>query len=179
MICLFGRLFDIFIQMIVNTIARFFGSSVAFFFSNVLTFIGVVHHELSHALFAFITGAKIMEIKLFTLNGGDSLGHVKFAPRGNWLFQSIQLCLASIAPMVTGFISLWLLYQYYLVSSLSGVGLVLFFYVCISILLHMRLSRQDISVALKGLPVCFVLLVVFFCVTRINMLSYLYQILGV
>ena len=122
---------------------------------NYLTFPGVVHHELSHALFAFLTGAKVTEIKLFRIHHKDGrLGYVSYAPRGNFIMMSIQKVLSSVAPIVMGFISCSLLYLYArpaLEDSLWQTALL--YYGLVSIILHMSLSKQDIKVMKSGILV--------------------------
>lgn len=122
---------------------------------NYLTFPGVVHHELSHALFAFLTGAKVTEIKLFRIHHKDGrLGYVSYAPRGNFITMSIQKVLSSIAPIVMGFISCSLLYLYAR-PELEDIlwQTVLLYYLMVSIILHMSLSKQDIKVMKSGILV--------------------------
>ena len=46
------------------------------------------------------------------------------------------------------------------------------FYVAISILFHMRLSTQDILVALKGLPICFIILCMIFYILNVDILDF-------
>lgn len=172
LILLFGRIFDVFMDFVIGIMVKIFGFHFALLFSNLITFVGVVHHELSHALFAFITGAKITKIQLFSIfNSDGTLGSVQFSPRGGLILQSIQLCLASIAPMITGFISLYYIYYAYTIGMITGAWIYVMFYVAISILFHMRLSSQDVFVALKGLPICFILLVFIFYLFKVDVLG--------
>lgn len=174
LILLIGRIFDVVMDLLLGILTNLFGPTIAFLFSNVITFVGVVHHELSHALFAFLTGARVTRIQLFSIfNKDGTLGSVQFSPRGGMILQSIQLCLSSIAPMVTGCISLYYIYNAYMSGLVTGVWFFVMIYVAISILFHMRLSSQDIFVALKGLPVCFIILVVIFYLLNIDILSLL------
>ena len=60
-----GLVVEGFGNLLTAVISLFFGGSVAFFVRNRLTFIGTVHHELSHDLFATLSGAKVTKIELF------------------------------------------------------------------------------------------------------------------
>ncbi|MCR5625758.1 MAG: hypothetical protein K6F99_00425 [Lachnospiraceae bacterium] len=142
---------------ITTVISMFLGGVIGFAVRNYVTYVGVVHHEFAHALLAFITGAKIKKITL--IPKGATLGSVEFAPRGYKVFQSLQLTLSSIAPVICGTISLFIMWKYILPHCSAPWHYIIFFYVFISILFHADLSLQDISNALKGLPLT--MLVVF------------------
>lgn len=133
---------------------------------NYVTFIGVIHHELSHALLAFLTGAKVTEVKLFRINHKDGrLGYVSYAPRGNFIMMSIQKVFASVAPILMGFVSCGLLYMYILpIAEASICGICIFYYVFCSIILHMSLSKQDIQVMKGGILVVILLFTIVFYV---------------
>ena len=128
------------------------------FFANTLTFPGVVYHELSHALFAFLTGAKVNEIKLYQKKAGH-LGYVNYTPRGPWAIRCIQLSLASCAPVVTGLAAVaGILYLF-----VSGIGMpvylkALLIYLGISVLIHMDMSGADLKSYGKGIPFVFLLI---------------------
>ncbi|MCR5339698.1 MAG: hypothetical protein K6E75_14190 [Lachnospiraceae bacterium] len=128
------------------------------FFANTLTFPGVVYHELSHALFAFLTGAKINEIKLYQKKEGH-LGYVNYSPRGAWGLQSLQLTLASCAPVVTGMIAEAVIYYVFTTFTLPIWGKVLLIYLGVSILVHMDMSTADLKSYVRG--VFFVMILVF------------------
>ena len=55
-------------------LAMLIGGRAAFVFRNYLTWPGTVHHEFSHALVAFVTGAKVRRISL--IPHGQALGQV-------------------------------------------------------------------------------------------------------
>lgn len=131
---------------------------------NYVTFIGVVHHELSHALLAFLTGAKVTEVKLFRINHKDGrLGYVSYAPRGNFIMMSIQKVFASVAPILMGFVTCGFLYMYVLPMAEASIwGICLFYYVFLSIILHMSLSKQDIQVMKGGIIVVILLFTIVF-----------------
>ena len=132
-------------------------------FLNVITFLGVIHHELSHALFAFVTGAKIKKIDLYKVRAG-SLGSVSYVPRGPLLFRSLQMSVSSAAPVFMGFITEALLIMKLLEGRLHPALLLLLCFLILSILVHMDMSTQDIMVYIKGVPMCFLLLAAIFVV---------------
>jgi hypothetical protein len=165
-------------MLVFHMLCAFFGAKAGMFIVNRLTFPGTIHHELSHALFAFVTGAKVTDIKLLTFQGNE-LGSVKFKPRGTAFLQSIQLCFASLAPVIMGIISLYLMvtmlnpryaapqWQYFVLIYLE-----------ISIFIHMTLSGKDILVALKGLPGMLLLLILIFCLSGFDLFSHLMTLLS-
>ena len=89
---LVGMLIDFINEEIGKAIARGAGVSVAWFVMNILTFVGTIHHELSHALYALITGAKVTNVEVFKPKD-DRLGCVEFIPRGNWFTKALQMTL--------------------------------------------------------------------------------------
>lgn len=152
-------------NIIAKVISRLLGGKIAYIVINMLMFIGVVHHELSHALLALVTGAKIVSIELFHPQNG-TLGKVKFIPRGNKIIQSVQLTLSAIAPVIIGCVSEYILITYVLASTESVVIKCVVYYLIISILMHMTMSKQDIKNAIKGLPACSLL--IFIIVSIVN-----------
>ncbi len=62
--------------VLTNLVAAVTGEIPAFILRNYLTYPGTVHHELSHALIAFITGGRILKIRL--LPKGKQLGSGEF-----------------------------------------------------------------------------------------------------
>ena len=161
-------------KVIGNFIAKHMGVKSALFIMNKLTFIGVVHHELSHALFAFISGAKIREINLFKPQG-NSLGSVQIVPRGNKILKSIQLTLTAIAPVITGLISMCTIA--YFVSINIEIMLVwqiiLIAYLFISIFFHSTMSTADLKCAIKGLPICACILLVIVAITDFSLIKFI------
>lgn len=156
------------IQLIASVLVNILGVTVTNFLLTKLTFIGVIHHELSHAFVAFLTGAKVKKIELFTMFHKDRLGSVQFVPRGPFLLQSLQVVLTSIAPMIFGLISLYYLSN---VEIGSNIGLLVFiWYLRLSILIHTTMSSQDVKICFKGLPVVIFILIVFFTVSGLDLL---------
>lgn len=132
-------------------------SKVMQFVLNRIMFVGTVFHELSHALFAVLTGAKVLKIKCFTLFDKTRLGYVEFAYCGKRLKQALQASFISCAPVMTGFITVPLFFK----LGLAGYGILwslLFFYISLSILVHMKMSKTDLKLYLKGAVLTFPLL---------------------
>lgn len=88
----------------VKSYALVFGPKIAQFIDSRLTFIGVIHHELSHILLALLSGAKIADFELFKPNG-RTLGEVKIIPRGPIFLKAIQKSLSGMAPIICGMAS--------------------------------------------------------------------------
>ena len=92
-----GMLIEFITMEITRGLAKHMGVSTALFIMNGLTFVGTIHHELSHALYALITGAKVTNVEVFKPKD-DRLGCVEFIPRGNWFTKALQMTLSGIAP---------------------------------------------------------------------------------
>ncbi len=152
----FGLLIRLAADGLTALLGLIFGRKAAFAVRNVLTYPGVVHHELAHALFARITGARIDRITLRPV--GDTLGSVQFTPRGTALRQALQLTLSAIAPVVCGTLTLALLMPRLLPWCQTLWQRALWGYWAVSVFFHMDLSPQDVRVALRGLPICALLI---------------------
>lgn len=144
------------IEFVTVILSGILGSFLAYFVCNYLTFAGVVHHELAHALFAVITGAQVTEIKLFQPSK-YMLGYVNFIPRGGKIRQSFQLVLTAVAPIFCGAISSILLYMYITSHTLVLWQIIICYYLLISIILHMTMSQQDLYSYMKGLPIVYII----------------------
>ena len=147
-------------SFLTDLIARVTNSAVAFIIRNYLTYPGTIHHELSHALFVLITGAKLEKINL--IPKGTMLGSVEFRTRGNFIQKSIQLSLSAIAPVICGATSLILMIYAVLPHCREVWHYILFIYIFISIFFHMTMSTQDIVNFLKGFPICLLILFIIF-----------------
>lgn len=156
----------------IRFIYKHCGRLVTLLIANYLTFVGTMHHELSHAIFAFCTGAKIIKIDLFYPEG-HTLGKVIFKPRGNAVTKSIQLTMSAIAPVVLGCITEYFLISYVSANSLNGIASFIIYYLIISILLHMTMSKQDIKNAIRGLPICTIIVYCIIFATKLNILTLL------
>lgn len=169
-IILFGLLIEGIQHLLGKSLARLFGAKFANTFMNRITFIGVMHHELSHALFALLTGAKITAIHLFKPDEQTgSLGSVSYATRGPLVLRAIQSTLASMAPTICGTISVVCICKF----GFSDViwKNILFGCLLLCIVIHMNMSTQDIKVALKGLPICLLIVFVIFYYAKIDIIS--------
>lgn len=151
-------------------IGTFFGGKVAFFIRNRLTFIGTVHHELSHALFAWVSGAKVTKVELFHVRG-NQLGCVEFYPRGNAFTKAVQMTLSSIAPVICGAVSLCVLTWFLRFRCVLTWHFVLTGYLMVSVLLHMNMSVQDIKNAWKGMPLTMLICYLTFYITKLQLIT--------
>lgn len=167
MVIIIGKIIDDIVSCIIRFTVRRFGKTITMLIANRITFLGTVHHELAHAIFAFCTGAKIVEISLFYPKG-PTLGNVKYVARGNEIFKSIQHTMSAIAPVICGCITEYLLYTKVLGSCTETWQTVCTVFIMISILMHMTMSNQDIKMAIKGLPWCMVILYVIMYITEFN-----------
>lgn len=166
----------------IRRYARSLNGGLARFIDNRLTFIGVIHHELSHALLALITGAKIKSCKIFKIEN-DTLGSVNIIPRGPFLVRLFQQAMTGIAPVVCGSMTLYVIYYYglYLRPNIDWIT-VLLGLLAMSISYHMSMSKQDVKVARGGLTIVYLLLVVISFFIKIDYVvyrNYLVIILGI
>lgn len=139
--------------------ATAFGAKCAMFLDSKLMFIGVVHHELSHALFAVLTGAKLKKVRLFKLNTKDGrLGYVEFIPRGRKLSQLLQKGLTSIAPIIMGSCTLIFLFEFLRENNdFSNFRVYIILIVALHIANHTAMSKQDWKVSAPALPFLYLL----------------------
>lgn len=145
-----------------ESFAKMLGPDVEWVISNYLLVIGVVIHELSHALFAFVTGAKVTEVAIFKPDG-KSLGHVCYYTRGPAVLAAVQNSLGACAPVVTGLIlsSLIIVIVFPLLTAIWQKCVAI--YILVSIIFHMNMSRADLENYFRGawvlilfaLPFCF------------------------
>lgn len=150
---LFIIILIVMIQLLKSIIYRIitfaFGLKAAYFIDTKLTFVGVIVHELSHALMAVITLAHVNGMSLFNIiprNG--TLGEVQVSFSVNPILGSVQKFFVGIAPLISG--TLILMYMSKL--SLTGWQESLKLYIMISILYHMSISKQDLKVSIAGIP---------------------------
>lgn len=135
----------------MKLLSKTFGIKAARFICNRLTFPGIIIHELSHALFAIIFGAKVTKIKLLTLRDNDRLGWIEYTPMGNKWEQGLQHVFSACAPTVVGMILELLLYYTISKGFIKGHGwIILVIYIMVSIGDHMSMSRQDIKNYIRG-----------------------------
>lgn len=168
----FGMVMEKIIEILYRLCSEIIGQRLTFFIFNRLTFIGVMHHELSHALLAAITGAKITHISLFKPEG-RRLGQVEYIPRGMFIFQAVQRTMSAMAPVFCGAITSGAVYfvvKKYAVE-MTWWQLAIAIYLLVSIILHMTMSREDLQVMWKGMPVVYLVILVIIYLTKFNLFS--------
>ena len=128
---------------------------------NWLTVPGVVHHELSHAALAVITGAHITEFRPFWLDRSNgSLGHVNFVARGPLAVRCLQYTLISTAPVLLGS-STVLFATISIRTSLTPAMQFFLYYMAFSVFIHASMSVADVKGMLRGIWVLYVISTVF------------------
>lgn len=172
---LIGKLLDTFSQGFINFLSSLIGARLAEFICNYVMFVGVIFHELSHALLAFLTGAKVTKICLYKLSHRDGrLGCVYYTPRGPVVLRAVQNCLSAMAPAICGIgFTLAALHAYKL-GYIDDRYNILFYYIVTSIFFHARLSSVDMKAMLKGLPICYVIIALLFMFLKIDINGLLY-----
>lgn len=168
----FGWIMNKIILLLYSIVASFLGNQITYILFNKVTFVGVFHHELSHALLATITGAKVKEIVFFHPQG-NRLGYVKYQTRGNVVLQSIQNTMTSIAPVFCGALTVSCLYQIIIRADLLTWQLILLAYCVISVLLHMTMSGQDFKVMWKGIPVVYIIILIILITAKYNLFEHI------
>ena len=149
----------------VHLIALVAGSGSAWLIEGTLTYPGVVYHELSHALFAVVSGARVTSISLrkrTASDGGTVLGSVQFVPRGPRLVQSLQLLLTGIAPAITGLAGMAAVAALAFPRCSEPWHWAIWIYLFACLLLHSGLSRQDLKGVGRGAPLVVAALFVVF-----------------
>lgn len=162
-----GWLVDIGRICVDKALAQVVDDNKRVFIINKLTFLGVIHHELAHAIVFFLTGAQILRIQLFTLNARSGhLGQVQVRHRGSWFLRSIQKTLGAVAPVFLGIADISMIMTIIRNYELFGWLEAFLYYLALSIFIHMDLSKEDVKVALKGLPITYIILVLIIFVIR-------------
>lgn len=164
---LIGFIIEQVTRLLTRVLARIFGCTIANGIMTYVFFVGTIHHELAHALLAFITGARVDKVELFYPKNG-TLGSVQFTPRKGLILGSLEKVLASSAPITCGFATLTALISYLRANNPQGLLRGLIMYLIISIFVHMRMSKEDIKVYVKGIWVVAVILLVVFYMLNIN-----------
>lgn len=168
-----GCLIHLIRTAILRVIGEMVGGETAWFIANRATFLGVVHHECAHALVAVLTGGKIEQMQLFHPQG-DQLGCVVWRPRRLYPGScAIQYTLVSIAPVVFGCCTVYLLGKYGLPMCTSAWQTIFVGYMLFSIFIQSTMSRQDVRVAAKGLPVCAAMIFAVLFLADIDVLAWI------
>lgn len=117
---------------------------------NYITFPGTMIHEMSHAIGAFITGGKVIEVNLYKPSG-TTLGYVRWAQRGNAFQKAVQQFITGTAPIYGALIVVKLL-EVFAIPHLrfSGINWMSFWYIFVRYielcaLLHMVPSKTDLG----------------------------------
>lgn len=160
LVVLLSRLLE---TVVVSLIALVAGSGAAMLVESYLTFPGVVYHELSHALFALVTGARVKSISLRHKRTADGyiLGSVSYVPRGGRVLQAFQLFLTGVAPTLTGLAGMAAIANFAFPACTETWQTVVWAYLFACLLLHSGLSRQDLEGMYAGAPI---VLLIFFAV---------------
>ena len=135
---------------VLGGMANLFGRDAAYWTANYITFPGVVLHELSHAVAAKLSGAKVDSVRLFDPDG-ETLGHVEFTCRGKHKRDiAFQRAVSSCAPVI----GCWLSILLFRSVAAWGAGYpaitLLAWHGSASAVCHMDMSRQDMKNYLKG-----------------------------
>lgn len=147
-----------------------------------LTYPGVVYHELSHALFGFLSGARIGKISLRRIDepdGTTTLGSVQLYVSTHPLMGAVQLTFSGIAPSVMGMLALVLMCLFAFPNCTTWWMWVLWIYAFVCVLLHSEMSRQDLKEAGRGLPIIMVAMFLLFMVFPIDVLGIMQGIFGI
>ena len=160
------------IRKIVYGVLAWISPMIAFVIANYLTFPGVIHHELSHALLGFVSGAKITRINLFKPDG-TNLGSVQMVYRGPWILRCIQGCLSAIGPVALGLITICIL-DVKVLPVISGSGALIFlYYLMFSIAMHMTMSKADMFCFFKGVLGVYLIVLAVCILTETNVMEYI------
>lgn len=167
-----GLLIYLINSFLYRIISKITSEKVAMIIVNWLTIPGVIHHELSHAALAVITGAHITEFRPFWPDRSNgSLGHVNFVSRGPLAVRCLQYTLISTAPVLLGSISTVLLATISLRTSHTPAMLLLLYYMVFSVFIHASMSFADLKVMLRGIWVLFVLSTVFCILSNLDLIQ--------
>ena len=126
-----------------------FSRSLVRFFMYYATFPGIVIHELSHLIFAIITGAEVRDVCFFEDDDGK-FGHVTTHSRGPWFIVAIQYTLIAIAPVVVG-LTLGILSLRYIFAEQLSLGMNIgLWYLVVCLINHSTMSKSDIEGYFRG-----------------------------
>lgn len=157
-------------------------SSLPIILEGYLTYPGVVYHELSHALFGFLSGAKVKKICLHRSvmpNGQEALGYVIIVPRGTGVLGAFQSALSSIAPSVTGLIAMLSIVLFAFPNCTEWWQWAIWLYLFICVLLHSEMSSADMANVKRSLPMIIVFLFAVFVVFPIDIEAIFHMLTGV
>lgn len=156
-------------------------SRMSYLLESYLTYPGVVYHELSHALFGFLSGAKVDSISLRRRDNPDgsvTLGSVQLLVSTNPLLGSLQLTLSGIAPSVMGLVGMSLIFLFAFPSCTTWWMWVLWIYAFVCVLLHSEMSRRDLRSAGSGVPIIALVLFAVFLVFPVDVGALFHMLFG-
>lgn len=142
----------------INCLSKLVGVRFAEFICNRLLFLGTVIHELSHALFAVLSGAQVLKVRCLTLFSKDTLGYVQFATRGRPVKRSFQMAFIGCAPTIVGCLIVYIMISNWNQIAISFPVQVFLVYFGISVADHMSMSSSDVQNYIKGCPLVFLLM---------------------
>lgn len=146
-------------------------SKTAYVIEGYLTYPGVVYHELSHALFAVLSGARVNSFSLRRrqeADGSVTLGSVGLLVSAHPLMGAFQLTLSGIAPSVMGVLAMVLMCLFAFPSCTEWWQWAIWSYLFVCVLLHSEMSRVDLQEAGRGLPIIILFLFTVFCICPID-----------
>ncbi len=126
----------------LKLLSKIFNTRVALFVCNYLTIAGTIIHECAHALFAILSGAKVVDIS-FLDKEEDYLGHVSYITSDIILLGAIQHTLIACAPVIVGLVAEYFLLKAIFYGHYSIWIDILLWYLVVSIVDHMSMSDID------------------------------------
>lgn len=156
-IIIIGHIANILERYQIRLLSKFLGNKAANIICNRLTFPGIVVHELSHAAFASIFGAKVTKIKLISLRNDGRLGWIEYQTRGKKILQGLQHSWSACAPTLVGLFLEYLMYVSFIGTTNVYVRTILMYFM-ISVADHMSMSKQDIINYIRGSWAMFIVL---------------------
>jgi hypothetical protein len=166
---LIGIIINFISKKISSILSEIIGKHLAYVVMNYVLFVGTIHHELAHAILAFITGAKVEKVELFNPKNGR-LGQVSFRLRKGLIIGGIEAVLASSAPITCGIFSLLALRNLLLSVDMNNIVKGLIYYTMVSIVIHMRMSPEDIQIYKKGILIFSIILIILMYAFNINLI---------
>ena len=146
-----GRAIDILELWQAKILNKFFSQKTTLFICNRVTFPGVMIHELSHALFATMFGAKVTKMRLMTIRDDSRLGYIEYITMGSPMKQGLQHTFCACAPTIMGILLELLLFHMLSNGFIVSNGWRIFaIYMMVSIGDHMSMSKQDVKNYLRG-----------------------------
>lgn len=167
-------------KLVVSVLALVAGRGMALVIVCYLTFPGVLYHELSHALAALLTGARVTKINLRPRRSGDGyqLGSVIYVTCGGRIRQALQRFVIGLAPSMTGFAGMAVLVCVVLPLCTLVWQRVLWGYLFACLLLHTGLSRQDLHGMYAGAPIVLLVLLAVFLIVPFDAFGLVQQAFG-